>query len=85
MCLVYAIYMVPNSTELNNDMCAIYSLRQQKPNFCRRMTSLSRHVSHITIDAVCNTVLLRPYVQGVLRVTPHVHLIRCSDRDITGD
>jgi len=31
------------------------------------------------------TVLLRPYVQGVLRVTPHVHLIRCSDRDITGD
>jgi len=32
-----------------------------------------------------DTVLLRPYVQGVLRVTPHVHLIRCSDRDITGD
>ena len=30
-------------------------------------------------------VLLRPYVQGVLWVTPHVHLIRCSDRDITGD
>ena len=34
---------------------------------------------------LCTTVLLRPYVQGVLRVTPHVHLIRCSDRDITGD
>jgi len=34
MRLVYAIYMVPNSTKPNNDMCAIYSLRQQKPNFC---------------------------------------------------
>ena len=32
-----------------------------------------------------STVLLRPYVQGVLWVTPHVHLIGCSDRDITGD
>jgi len=50
MCLVYAIYMVPNSTELNNDMCAIYSLRRQKPNFCQCMTSLSHHMSHITID-----------------------------------
>jgi len=34
---------------------------------------------------IISTVLLRPYVQGVLRVTPHVHLIRCSDRDIMGD
>jgi len=54
MRLVYAIYMVPNSTEPNNDMCAIYSLCRQKPNFCRRMTSLSHHVSRNTIDAVCN-------------------------------
>jgi len=32
-----------------------------------------------------DTVLFRPYVQGVLWMMPHVQLNRCSDTDIIDD
>jgi len=51
----------------------------------QRLFTIKKGPKTMLQEHVSTTVLLRPYVQGVLQVTPHVHLIRCSDRDITGD
>ena len=49
------------------------------PPLCRWQGSPTVLVKSMT------TVLFWPYVQGVWQMMPHVHLIGCSDRDITGD